>query len=431
MRATSPSPIRACIAALSIDRRALLAVAACAAALAVPAAAQPAQEVNRIVLRVNDRVVTLFDYRARLGDQRAALLRASLPDDEKAQRLAELPRAVMREMMDENLLLSRGDQLGLEVSEEELAAASERAKKNFGIESDEEFRAGLAASGMTEEDYQARVRDNLLFQEVLGREVHSQIEISDQELQRYYREHESEFRTPERFQLREIVVVERQGVSAADMERTAAEIRGRLAAGEKLADVVIPEVTSPVIELGWVRRDELDPKLAQAAAGLQPGEHSQPVRARGGVHIVELLERQESRLAPFSDVQEALRGAERSRRFEDQLSTYMRELEQGAYITAEPPAEAAGFRRAESTVPGQEGLGSLPAAEPAPEVEGVPGALAPPTDAPAPPLDKPALPPPPEPPAPAPPGEDPPSEAPPAEPALDPPPADPPPAAPL
>lgn len=413
MKATSPSPTRARISTPATELGALLGVAL-AAALAGPVAAQPGQEVNRIVLRVNDRVVTLYDYRERLGDQRTALLRSSLPEDQKAQRESELPRAVMREMLDENLLLSRGDQLGVEVSEEQLQAAAERAKKNFGIESDEEFRAGLLASGMTEEDYRARVRDNLLFQEVLGREVHGKIEISDQELQRYYREHEGEFRTPEQVELREIVVVERPGVRDEEMTRTAAEIRSRLVAGEKLADVVIPDVTSGVIELGWVRADELDPALAGAVADLQPGEFSQPVRARGGVHVLELVGRRESRLAPFSEVQDALRGAERSRRFEAQLSSYMQDLEKQAYITAEPPAEAAGFRRTEATVPGQEGLGSLPAAEPTPEVEPAPGTAAPPTDAPLPPMDKPAAPPPPaEPPPPPPPAEPPPPPDPP------------------
>jgi parvulin-like peptidyl-prolyl isomerase len=425
MHGTCPSPIKAFIAGPAARLLAILAPLAIAG-LAGPAAAAPT-EINRIVLRVNDRVITLLDYRERLADQRAALLRSDLPEDQKQQRLAELPRAVMREMLDENLLLSRGDQLGVEISDDQLAAAAERAKKSFGIESDEEFRAGLQASGLTEEDYLARVRDNLLFQEVLGQEVHSQIEISDQELQRYYREHEAEFRVPEQLELREIVVVERPGVRDEEMMRTASEIRSRLDAGEKLEDVVIADVTSGVIELGWVRVDELDPSLTLAAAGLEPGQFSAPARGRGGIHILELVSRQEARLAPFSDVQERLRQAERARRFESQLSSYMRELEQAAYINADPPPEAAGFLRAGASVPGQEGLGSLPPAEPAPEVESQPEAPGgPPTDAPPPPLDKPALPQPPEPPAPPPaepPDEPPPTDPPPAEPPPDPRPA--------
>ena len=140
------------------------------------------------------------------------------------------------------------------------------------------------------------------------------------------------------------------------------------------------------------------------------------------------MARQEARLAPFSDVQERLRQVERGRRFESQLSSYMHELEQAAYINADPPPEAAGFLRTGSTVPGQEGLGSLPPAEPAPEVETGPedASGAPPTDAPLPPLDKPAVPQPPEPPAPPPaepPDDPPPADPPPAEPPPDPPPA--------
>jgi peptidyl-prolyl cis-trans isomerase SurA len=337
--------------------------------LLVPAGAR-GEELNRIVLRVNDRIGTLDVYQSRLADRRHGIAREVTDAEERRQALAQAPQDVMRELLDELLLLSRGDQLAVEVSTERLDAAMAQAKDNAGVATDEEFRAALAQSGMTAEELRQRLRDNLLFQEVLGREVHSKIEVQEEELQRYYREHPDEFRVPEQVELREIVVLDAAGKPAEEMAALAGSIRAELLAGKTLEEVAAvhagQNLTSSPIALGWLSLRDLDPALAAALAGVDQGGVSAPVRGRGGLHLLQVVARKEARLRPYGEVQEELERAERSRRFRDQLTTYMRDLERHAYIQAEPPPEAAGFRAATPSAVDELGPGEIPPPAPAP-----------------------------------------------------------------
>src|SRR5436190_7453623 len=116
MGATFPSPTRVSIPSLLRELRAarkgVLAAAVLAAAMLLTASAARATEFNRVILRVNDRIVTLFDFRERLFDRERAIRKAEIAPEDMLKALGAAPNAVLREMMDEILLLSRGDQLG-------------------------------------------------------------------------------------------------------------------------------------------------------------------------------------------------------------------------------------------------------------------------------------------------------------------------------
>ena len=81
------------------------------------------------------------------------------------------------------------------------------------------------------------------------------------------------------------------------------------------------------------------------------------MQARGGLHLVQVLDRRESRIPPFSEVQEAIQAREQERVFRQEIAKYMVELEKKSLIVANPPAEAAGFRRqlAVAETPADEG----------------------------------------------------------------------------
>jgi hypothetical protein len=123
------------------------------------------------------------------------------------------------------------------------------------------------------------------------------------------------------------------------------------------------------VDLGWVDVGDLDKDLEEAVWGLQAGEVSKSVRARGGVHVLIVDEREEARLRSFVEVQEEIAAIERARLMEEEVSEYMEELKAKSYIVVNPPPEAAGFRASLSSAaaPDLGGLGTLPAASQAEE----------------------------------------------------------------
>lgn len=339
-----------------------------------------AEELNRIVLRVNDRIVTLFDYQERLAERRSAILRAQVQPAERAAALERAPSEVLRDLLDEGLLVSRGDQLAIEISADELDEAMTQARKNFGVEDPQEFQKALEASGLSEPEFRARVRENLVYQQVMGNEVTARIKVEDEDVRRYYRDHQEEFRVPAQTQLREIVVLDKPGWAAEEQRRVADAIRASLAAGKTMEEEAATAAggpaagnTSGVIDLGWVKEGELDADLAAAVKNVAVGSYSEPVRGRGGLHILQVVAREESRLRPFEEVESDLRNLERQRRFRIDLEKYMKDLERNAYIVASPPPEAAGFRREAASAPDDEwqtlGAAVTPPATPVPPAE--------------------------------------------------------------
>ena len=318
--------------------------------LAVPS---QAEVVNRVVARVNDRIATLYDYETRFQDGLARIRELPADPVERGEFLAQHARDTMKAVFEELLVLSRADQLGVFVSDTEVDDALIDMREQNDLQNNDQFRAALAASGIIYEDLLEQYRTQLMFQRVMGREVYSQIDISEEDLRRYYRENEDEFREPERRQIREIVVLDATGSDSAAAE-LASVVVGALRAGRSFEDVAADyddETVSSVIDVGWVTPGDLDPKLEEAVWALEVGAYGDPVTAPGGLHVARLIALEASVVKPFKDVEDAIHQQQRMAATEDRIAGYLVDLEETSYLFLDPPEAAAGFRTATGETP--------------------------------------------------------------------------------
>ena len=184
--------------------------------------------------------------------------------------------------------------------------------------------------------------------DVMAKELQSRIKVKEEDLRRYYRDHQEEFRIPEQVQLREVVVLDEGGLPAEGQAKVAEEIRQAVAAGKSLADAVAPYaekgVTSKVVEFGWVSPTDLDKTLEPAIRQLANGKLSEPVKARGGLHLLQVVDRHPAHVQPFQEVQAVIQSHEQDRLYQVEAIKYLAELESRALVVADPPTEAANFR---------------------------------------------------------------------------------------
>lgn len=343
MCATSPSTtIRRRLAELLVGLLCFFALAAAPAS---------AEVVDRIVLRVNDEIVTLHQYRQQLSERLEAIRDADVPEEARQRLKEEAGRAVLRDLFDEMLLLSRADQLGIRATPEQVEMAVTDARQRSGLTTEEEFKAALERSGMTYDGLRKRMERNIVLQMVMGREVQSRIQPNEEEGLRFYRKHQGDFQVPEKVHLREVVILESGGPAGADRD-FARSLRDEIGEGKDLEAVVEPYQlagrTTGVIDLGWVSLGDLDEALSDAVSGLGAGAISEPTEARGGLHVLELLEREPAHVQPYNEVQDEVMRRLREESFASTLDEYMAEIEEAAYIRADPPPEAEGFRVARS-----------------------------------------------------------------------------------
>lgn len=363
-----------------------------------------AEVLNRVVLRVNDQIATLRDYQLRKEDYVREVLRREQDPQERTRQLSEAGENVFADMFRDLMLQSRADQLGVEISETQIDESVGQLRQNFGIKTDEEFAAALAQSGLTLEQFRTQIKGNLRVQEVRGREVQSRVKVDEDDLRRYYRKNEEQFRVPEQLQLREVVVLDEGSGTGEEHRRLADEIRRQAAAGKPLAEAVAaaakPGATNSVIDHGWVSPGDLDKSLEAAVWKLPKGAVSEPVAGRGGLHLLQVVDRRDSHIPPFNEVAGAIRQKEQERVFRQEILKYMAELEKKALIVANPPDEAANYRQRLSAKNAEEaGLDSPAMPEPvdptadlqAPAPAPTPPPIPPPGPTVAPPPQKPPL----------------------------------------
>ena len=336
-----------------------------------------AADTNRIVLRVNDHILTLHDYQGRYRDRLRQLQQAQISEEERAEFMSNLGEQVFREMFDELLLLSRASHEGIDVTEAMIENAMMRMRESSGLLDDEEFEVALAQSDMTREDLRDQARRNLVLQQVTSRELQERVELDEEDLRRYYQSHLEEFAVPRRVQLRSVVILDSSDLDADGRASLAAE------AAEALRAEADPELwanersevgeTTALIDLGWVEQGDLASDLELAAWGLEAGEVSEPTASRGGLHVLQALAVEEAHIEPFVEVKDRVERLEMARLQNDAVTKMLSEFEEASFVRIDPPPEAAGFRTSRAVL--DEGLGELqPAAvdTPDPDPQGAP-----------------------------------------------------------
>ena len=90
-------------------------------------------------------------------------------------------------------------------------------------------------------------------------------------------------------------------------------------------------------DLGWASPGMFVPEFEAVMNRLTPGEVSDPLVSRFGVHLIQLMERRKAALSP-AEQREAVRGVLREKKFGEAFNTWAQDLRGRAYVELrEPP----------------------------------------------------------------------------------------------
>lgn len=177
------------------------------------------------------------------------------------------------------------------------------------------------------EDFKRAMVIEALLEEVLK----GKGEVSESEIQKYYKENEDRFTEPREIKIRHIVV---------NSEPVLKEVLTKLARGEsfeKLASTYnVDKSREDGGDLGYIRRGQLAPSFAQfeeAAFSLRKkGEISEVVKTPFGYHLIQLAERRGTALRPFDQVKEKIRFFLQEKKRQDAYLAYVKETKSRAKI---------------------------------------------------------------------------------------------------
>ena len=126
--------------------------------------------------------------------------------DQLNEKVAAAQKDLLRDLVDSSLLVQRGKDLGINVDNDVIKSLDDIRIENK-ITSMEELERQITLTGQDFDDYKAQIKNGLLKQEVIRREVAPKIIVDHATIQKYYDDHKDEFVRPEQVvSLREIFV---------------------------------------------------------------------------------------------------------------------------------------------------------------------------------------------------------------------------------
>jgi len=296
----------------------------------------PGTPVEEVIARVNDQVINTSDYNRAAQD----LEQQSQQHQWTQQQLFDQKHDLLRDLIDQQLLLSRGKQLGI-TGETELVKQLDEMRKQYHLDTIEDLQKAAEAQGVSWQDFKATMRNHLISQLVIQQEVAPKIygNISPSQIQAYYDAHKDEFTQPEQVHLSEILIPTADPDNAAQVAEAktkADDAEAKLKGGEDfatLAKAISGGMTaSNGGDLGEFHRGQLAKVLEDATFDLKPGQHTEPIRTKQGWIILKVTEHTPGGLQPLSDVEQQVQSDIGMAKMQPALRDYLTKLREAAYI---------------------------------------------------------------------------------------------------
>jgi len=256
------------------------------------------------------------------------------------EQATSLRMSILRELIDNEILMRRAEKLGLLATDEEVERKLNEIRSPY---TKEEFDARLREKKITLEDFKRDLRRSLTVDKVINKEVTSKINVSDQDVSNYYNAHKSEFNLIEpQYHLAQIVVTTApnpqvhnlkndKAQNEADARKKIQMIINRLDSGDDFATLAMnysedTDTSGNGGDLGFTPESSLrntDPATRDTVTKLKAGQYSPVIPVTNpaskqlfGFRIVKLVAKEPAGQRELGDprVQQAVRTQLRDRR---------------------------------------------------------------------------------------------------------------------
>jgi peptidyl-prolyl cis-trans isomerase SurA len=312
--------------------------------------------VEEIIARVNNNIITRADLRKARGELYGEAQQQ--PDRIAAEQQAkEHEKDLLRDLIDQQLLLAKAQQLGIS-ADTELVKKLDELRKQMHADSMEDMEKAAEAQGISFEDFKQNMKNNLLTQRVIGQEVGGHVTVTAAEIQQYYDQHKSDMERPEQVRLSEILVSTQAPNTVKDDKGKAAlpetpspevvaaakskadQVYDMLKKGGNFDDLAKKYSNGPTAGLGgdleYFKRGTMSKELEAQVYALQPGQYTEPIRTNQGFVILKVTEHQQAGIPTLKEVEGKIQEQIYVEKMQPALRDYLTKLREDAYIDIKP-----------------------------------------------------------------------------------------------
>ncbi len=306
--------------------------------------------VEDVIARVNDQIITRTEYERARQQAMEQARQENVPQSEADEKLKDM----LRDMIDQQLLLSKGKELGINGDAETMHRMDDIRKQNH-LDSMEALQKAAEQQGVSFEDFKQQIRNQVISNQVVQDEVGRHLNLTRTQEQAYYDQHAKDFEVPEQVHLSEILIPTADNATDAQIaaaQQKADEVEAKLKGGANFAETAKTESGGPTKaaggDLGDFKRGTLGDVLEKATFSLPAGGFTEPIRTRQGFVILRVDSHQQAGTPPLDQVERQVQEAIYFQQLQPALRTYLTKAREDAYIDIKPGFVDTGGSRQET-----------------------------------------------------------------------------------
>jgi len=272
--------------------------------------------VDEIVAWVNSDIILKSDYDLRRSQIRTELSEPAprgrgLQGAQLEQAFNEATKTLMRDLIDETLLLQQAKEMGLN-ADLEVVKTMEQLRQERKLASMDELEKAIVQQGMQVDEFKQNIRTRYLTSQVLQREVYGRVVITMDEMKKYYEGNTKSFDRPAGIRVREIsVYTENRGpVEVESQKKKIEEALAAIKKGDNFAEVAAKYSESQTAQeggdLGFFVKGELAGPLEEVASKLNRAQTSDVITLKGAFMILKVEDKHEGGILPFELAQKEI-----------------------------------------------------------------------------------------------------------------------------
>ena len=316
-----------------------------------PGAQALGEILEEIIAQVNDKIIVLSEYKRSLDSLRQDLAQ-QYQGLELESHFRERSKDVLRELIDQQLLVQKAAELGIS-AESQVVRRLDEIRQQMKLASMEALEEAVNKQ-MSYEDFKQNLRDSFLTQQVIGREVGSRVQVSPAEISAYYEQHKQEFERPEGFHIQQILILT-EGKPEEELpalKTKAQEVLAKARKGDDFAELARQYSDDSTAanggDAGFFERGTMAPEIERIADALKKNEVSDVIPTKFGHLMIRLVERTAAGIPPLPEVESQIHERLYLQKIQPGLREYLTRLREESFIsvkagyldTGEPPKQA-------------------------------------------------------------------------------------------
>jgi peptidyl-prolyl cis-trans isomerase SurA len=212
------------------------------------------------------------------------------------------PESVLRKQVLEKIIIDKlqrqlAEKAGITVTEEMLnnSAADIAQRNNMTLQ---QFREELQRQGLTYKNFLDNMRNEIIINQLRGREIGGRIKVTDREVDHYLETQEQETNgAAVEYHLGHILIAVKEAASAKEIQiaqSKANELVNKLRAGQDFTHTAMSESSDDNAlkggDLGWRSLSDIPTLFADIVVKMRANEIADPIRSPSGFHIIKMLE---------------------------------------------------------------------------------------------------------------------------------------------